>query len=344
MDAAYRRRPAGGSRRTVSRTKYTAQKNGTEGDGRRLLQLLVSLVLFLLVYVGRGVFPGQLEFWQQAMAADVDFQAAFAEFGRAVSEGEPMQSAFEGLCTSIFGGEPAEGQGQSDPFVSIMPNIEPVNSVHYLSGSGVLTGLEGAVTGGAPVSGGLLQDGPENTHSVPESPGPEPSEPVQPEPTQAQVVTAVAQEYTDDGVKLPSNVSFAYYELGLEQTAVPVIGPVTSTFGYRNHPRSGKNEFHLALDIGAEEGTEIGAFADGTVEYIGESDIFGQYLKIRHDNNVSSFYAHCSKLLVQKGDAVSCGQTVALVGQTGDATGPHLHLTIEKDNIRLDPAYYVDLP
>lgn len=352
MDAAYRRRSMGGSRRTASRTKHAAPGNGTEGDGRRLLQLLVSLALFLLVYVGRGVFPGQLEFWQRAMAADVDFQAAFAEFGRAVSEGEPVQSAFEGLCASVFGGETAEEQGKSDLSASHLPGITPVDSVHYLGGSGVLTGLEGVMTGSGPVSGGLLQDGPETSSAAPESPEPEPpespepapSEPVQPEPDQAQVVTAVAQEYTDDGVKLPSNVSFAYYELGLEQTAVPVMGAVTSSFGYRDHPSSGKNEFHLALDIGAAEGTEIGAFADGTVEYIGESDIFGQYLKIRHDNNVSSFYAHCSKLLVRKGETVSCGQTVALVGQTGDATGPHLHLTIEKDNIRLDPAYYVDLP
>ena len=156
------------------------------------------------------------------------------------------------------------------------------------------------------------------------------------------VVTAVAQAVTDDGVELPRNVSFAFYELGLSETAVPVNGPVTSTFGYRDSPVNGKYEFHLALDIGAEEGTEIGAFADGVVRYIGESDEFGQYLMIDHANNVSSFYAHCSKLLVHKGDAVSCGQTVALVGQTGNATGPHLHLTIEKDNIRLDPAYYVD--
>ena len=118
---------------------------------------------------------------------------------------------------------------------------------------------------------------------------------------------------------------------------------MTSAFGYRDSPIDGKNQFHLALDIGAAEGTEIGAFADGVVEYIGENDTFGQYLKINHANGVSSFYAHCSKLLVRKGMTVTCGQTVALVGQTGNATGPHLHLTIEKDNVRLDPAYYVGL-
>ena len=240
-----------------------------------------------------------------------------------------------------------EAPGNDVPPASFSVNVTPVDSVHYLNGQGVLTGLKGTVKGGAPVSGGLIQDGPESppveTESpAPETPVPETPEPAASEPT-GQLVTAVAEEYTADGVKLPSNVSFSYYDLGLEQTAVPVMGAVTSTFGYRDHPSSGKNEFHLALDIGAAEGTEIGAFADGVVEYIGESDVFGQYLKISHANNVSSFYAHCSKLLVRKGETVTCGQTVALVGQTGDATGPHLHLTIEKDNIRLDPAYYVEL-
>ena len=170
----------------------------------------------------------------------------------------------------------------------------------------------------------------------------EPAEPAEPEPT-PKIVNAVAQDYAEDGTALPSNVSFIYYELGLERTVVPVHGAVTSGFGYRTSPLNGKREFHLALDIAAEEGTEIAAFADGVVEYIGESDEFGLYLKIRHANEVSTFYAHCSKLLVKKGDTVTCGQTVALVGSTGDATGAHLHLTIEKDNIRLDPAYYVDV-
>ena len=105
-----------------------------------------------------------------------------------------------------------------------------------------------------------------------------------------------------------------------------------------------KTSFIWLWTLGRRRGAEIGAFSSGVVEYIGESDEFGNYLKIRHENNVSSFYAHCSKLLVHKGDEVACGQTVALVGHTGNATGSHLHLTIEKDNIRLDPAYYVELP
>lgn len=347
MEAAYKRRNTGGSRRTAIQTRYSAQKDGTSGDRRRLIQLIVSLALFLLVYIGRGVFPGQLKMWQHIIESDVDFKAAFEDFGQAVSDGESVRIALETLCVSIFGGDTEGIRADSlDPDLVEQLRWVPKDSLSYISGRGILLKTASAITGAEPSGGALIQNGGEEPLDEPESvPAPEVSSVPEPEPSESilpQVVTAVAQVYTDDGVELPSNVSLAYYELGLEKTVSPVMGSITSGFGYRDHPISGKYEFHLALDIGAAEGTEIGAFADGVVEYIGEDDSFGQYLKINHANNVSSFYAHCSKLLVHKGDVVSCGQTVALVGHTGSATGPHLHLTIEKDKIRLDPAYYVD--
>lgn len=328
MDTLYGRRITGGSRKPVRRTKRPGQQSGT-GDRRRLIQLLVSLALFLLVYVGRGVFPAQLEAWRAVMDENIDFTAAFQEFGQAMSNGSPLKTSLSSLWTQMLGGEPEleEAVSKENMLRPVMLLGEtPGAGRAYLSTHGVMEGHKVSAPPEEPVS---------TASQPPETDSPSP------EPTQPAVVTAVAQEYTADGVKLPSNVSFDFYELGLSKTVDPVTGPVTSTFGYRDSPVNGKNEFHLALDIGAAEGTEIGAFADGVVEYIGKSDEFGLYLKITHANNVSSFYAHCSKLLVHKGDPVTCGQTVALVGHTGNATGPHLHLTIEKDRIRLDPAYYV---
>ncbi|MBD5132997.1 MAG: M23 family metallopeptidase [Clostridiales bacterium] len=332
MDGVSRRTAGSRTRRPAQRARRRPTRSGeAEGDQRRLIQLAVSLVLFLLVYIGRGVFPAQLEVWKTATAVNVDFKAAFQQFSSALSQGEPVRETLEALCVQLLGGEVKEKDSPQ------LPAYEPPQAVvllsqttggglNYLNEQGVFPGLERPQKGDEPVVNEPL-----------------PTEPEPSEPSEPAVVTAMAQEYTDDGVKLPRNVSLAFYELGLSETTVPVNGTITSGFGYRDHPISGNNEFHLALDIGAAEGTEIGAFAAGTVEYIGQSDEFGNYLKIRHDNNVSSFYAHCSKLLVHKGDQVACGQTVALVGHTGNATGPHLHLTIEKDNIRLDPAYYVDL-
>ncbi len=326
VDTGSRHKTAASSRRPVRRTKRLTKKSGARGDNRHLIQLVVSLALFLLVYIGRGVFPNYVAAWRNALTADVDFRAAFQEFGRAISEGERVDTAFQSLCVTVFGGEAETGRPQGITGGTSVPvplSQTERSGLSYLSGHGVLVGTK------------TPQDK-EPVQSLP------PEETEAPETAPA-IVTAVAQAYTDNGVALPSNVSLAYYELGLEKTAVPVKGVATSGFGYRDSPINGKQEFHLALDIGASVGTEIGAFADGVVEYIGKSDEFGLYLKIAHANNVSSFYAHCSKLLVSKGDQVSCGQTVALVGATGNVTGPHLHLTIEKDNIRLDPAYYVDL-
>lgn len=302
-----------------------------EGDRRRLIQLAVSLALFLLVYIGRGVFPAQLAVWKTAAAVNVDFKAVFQQFGAALSQGEPMRETLEALCVQLLGGEVKAPEPPQPPAHEQLSSVTLLSEtsgggLQYFKEQGLLPGLGNTPIKDEPGGDEPVSDQPEPTES---------SEPA--------VVTAVAQEYTSDGVKLPRNVSLAFYELGLSETAVPVKGTATSGFGFRDHPISGKNEFHLAIDIGAAEGEKIGAFSSGTVEYIGQSDEFGNYLKISHENNVSSFYAHCSKLLVHKGDEVACGQAVALVGHTGNATGPHLHLTIEKDNIRLDPAYYVDL-
>lgn len=329
MDGTSRRRTTvRRGQRPAQRTRRPVRNNTTEGDRRRLIQLGISLALFLLVYVGRGVFPTQLMTWKELASVDVDFQAAFQQFGADISQGESVRGALEALCVTLLGGE-VEDQVPELPAEATTPTVVLLSQtgrggLDYLGSHGILE------------KAGFPKKEDELVNREPNFSEPEAAQPA--------VVTAMAQEYTDDGLKLPKNVSLAFYELGLSETAVPIVGTATSGFGYRDSPISGNNEFHLALDIGAEEGTEIGAFAAGTVEYIGTSDEFGNYLKINHENNVSSFYAHCSELLVHKGDQVACGQTVALVGHTGNATGSHLHLTIEKDNIRLDPAYYVDLP
>lgn len=317
MDAGVRRRAASVRGR---RMKPAKSQGGTTRWG---IQLVVSGLLFLLVFIGRGVFPGQTQVVRQMLQEDMDV-GMWVE--RAASWVDGRLPGGNWLGTWMAG----QAQGAESPVqqVTLLGQQQDLGQ-EYLSTHGVTQETEPQEEKKEiPV---------ESTPSPTPQPTPEPT----PQPT-PEVVTAVAQEYSPDGVALPSNVSYERYELGLSKTVCPVMGQVSSTFGYRTNPITQKNEFHLALDIAADEGTEIHAFADGVVEYIGQSDDFGLYFKISHANGVSSFYAHCSKLLIQKGDKVTCGQTVALVGETGMATGPHLHLTIEKDNIRLDPAYYVD--
>ncbi|MEI3140912.1 MAG: M23 family metallopeptidase [Lawsonibacter sp.] len=97
------------------------------------------------------------------------------------------------------------------------------------------------------------------------------------------------------------------------------------------------------MDIGGQIGDPIGAFAAGTVEYVGRRTTpTGCIFQIDHGNGVKSFYAHCSKLCVSKGQTVAAGEKVAEVGSSGAATGPHLHLELKCNGLHVNPTYYIE--
>ncbi len=123
--------------------------------------------------------------------------------------------------------------------------------------------------------------------------------------------------------------------------APPLRGEVTSPFGWREHPATGREAFHYGVDIAAEEGAEIDCFADGTVGVVGESVELGKYLTVHHANGVLTLYAHCSRVTVSPDEAVKRGDKLAEAGSTGNATGPHLHFEIQDGEDYLDPAYYL---
>lgn len=104
--------------------------------------------------------------------------------------------------------------------------------------------------------------------------------------------------------------------------------PVTSSFGWRIHPVTGEYKFHAGVDLGYDEGTPIPAMFEGQVIMAGNySDGYGNQVLIYHAvNDTYTRYAHCSVLYVQAGDYVGSGDCIALVGNTGNSTGPHLHL------------------
>ena len=137
----------------------------------------------------------------------------------------------------------------------------------------------------------------------------------------------------------PDTVDQTVYPMEFEHI-LPAEGTLTSDFGSRLSPTTGQPGFHYGLDIAADEGVRIGAFADGTVREIGESS-YGNYLIVDHDDGFSTLYAHCSSISAKVGDSVSCGEEIARVGQTGNATGPHLHLELWKDGAALDPSDYL---
>jgi murein DD-endopeptidase MepM/ murein hydrolase activator NlpD len=106
----------------------------------------------------------------------------------------------------------------------------------------------------------------------------------------------------------------------------PVAGEMTSPYGVRM--RGWTPRLHHGVDIAAPEGTPVAAMRGGRVEHAGSRGGYGLSVVIRHDRNVSTLYAHLSRIDVRQGDRVRGGQTIGAVGRTGTATGPHLHFEV----------------
>lgn len=136
-------------------------------------------------------------------------------------------------------------------------------------------------------------------------------------------------------------------ELGNMPSILPVMGSLISGFGYRNHPVSGASKFHEGLDFACPVGTPIYASGNGVVEIAetGESG-YGICLNLNHKNGYKSKYAHLSKISVRNGQEVKRGQLIALSGNTGLSTGPHLHYEVSYEEVKTDPIdfIYMDLP
>ena len=99
-------------------------------------------------------------------------------------------------------------------------------------------------------------------------------------------------------------------------------------------------KYHYGCDLAADTGTPITAFADGMIVAQGDSDSFGKYVMIDHPDGYRTLYAHCSAICMNCGE-VKKGDVIALVGSTGAATGPHLHFELEKDDVYLNPEFYI---
>jgi murein DD-endopeptidase MepM/ murein hydrolase activator NlpD len=120
-----------------------------------------------------------------------------------------------------------------------------------------------------------------------------------------------------------------------------LLGKVNSKFGWRMHPILNVLKYHAGIDIGGlGYGANILAADGGTVITSDYSSSYGNYVTISHGNGYTTLYAHMSKRLVSKGDTITKGQIIGLVGSTGLSTGPHLHFEIWKDGSRVDPLNY----
>jgi murein DD-endopeptidase MepM/ murein hydrolase activator NlpD len=112
---------------------------------------------------------------------------------------------------------------------------------------------------------------------------------------------------------------------------------VTSAWGDRLHPIFGEVRFHAGVDLGAELAQEIRAAGPGTVVFAGWNGAHGKQLELQHDAHLTTRYSHLMTLLVGVGKKVQRGEVIGLAGQTGQATGPHLHFELRVDGESVDP-------
>lgn len=122
----------------------------------------------------------------------------------------------------------------------------------------------------------------------------------------------------------------------------PLAGRLSSTFGTRRHPVTGKISKHGGIDIAVKTGTLVGAAADGIVT-VASTNVghYGTAVFLDHRNGYITHYGHLSKILVRVGQKVRAGQIIARSGSTGRSTGPHLHFTIKKKGVSLDPLKFL---
>ncbi len=116
----------------------------------------------------------------------------------------------------------------------------------------------------------------------------------------------------------------------------PIIGTVTSRFGYRNPTTASVPKNHTGIDLAANTGTVIYASLDGVVKIASGEGDYGNHLRIEKDD-IAIYYAHCNKLYVKEGEYVKQNQPIAEVGATGNVTGPHLHFEIRKNDRYVNP-------
>jgi murein DD-endopeptidase MepM/ murein hydrolase activator NlpD len=121
----------------------------------------------------------------------------------------------------------------------------------------------------------------------------------------------------------------------------PVDGPVSSGFGFRSDPFTGRTALHTGLDFPAETGATIMAAAGGVVKTAERHPAYGNMVEIDHGNGLVTRYAHASRLLARVGDLVRRGQTVAEVGSTGRSTGPHLHFEVLVHGVQQNPSKFL---
>lgn len=286
----------------------------TAKDLRLMLRLVACGGIFTALVAAKLLLPAKMAGFNEklsaAMERNMDVQAVFSAVGRAFSGEEGVA---EEVYQAVF--HPQEEAVQTG---GALPEADaPVKMT----------------TRTPKIRDGAALDTLRSFRTEPENPENSPAPESPPASNLAYVL------YSQEN--LPEGVSMEQALLGFDYCAPLAAGALSSDFGYREHPTEGEERFHYGVDLAADTGTEVRCFADGAVTAVGDSSSYGRYCVIAHEGGYSTLYAHCSRITVSSGAAVSRGQKIAEVGETGMATGPHLHFELQREGTYLNPIYYV---
>lgn len=302
----------------IKYTNRSSKKRSSPSSWENLqwIRLLCSVLLFLAVFLGKQIYPekilgigGEIV---SVLGKTTDFKAIFSELGASLYHDELLNGIGE-FCVEVFGAEPTSEPVPSPPEALNLPQISSARSYQQTQRIELHTFCTEALN----------------------------IEPIQEDENTVPPVGTVLLAGEEPSQPLPEGYTMDKLSFGDLETVTPVFGNLNSGFGYRDHPINGTYSFHSGTDIRAHSGDPILAFAAGQVEYIGEDDSYGLYLQLNHGNGIKSFYAHCQRVCVQKGQSIQAGEKIAEVGSTGRTTGPHLHLELRCGDVRVDPAYYI---
>jgi len=153
-------------------------------------------------------------------------------------------------------------------------------------------------------------------------------------------------EQLDDREKQLSVLEAMIMNRNLQAEVLPAGRPIakgwlSSKYGIRNDPFTGKPEFHKGVDLAGKEGSDIFSVAAGVVTWAGKRYGYGNLVEINHGNGYVTRYGHCKKVLVHVGDTVKKGQLISKMGSTGRSTGPHVHFEVWVNGKTVDPTKYL---
>ena len=319
-------------RRTMPRQRTAAPRGSREGVRAEtpagelfLVRAVACGLIFTMLIALKLLWPGNLAQMRgtlgEWLVRDADFEEAFSAVGHAVSGEGGIIDSLEEAYIAVFGAREAQ----------------------EVSGTAEIPDSENAPDEASddPAPRSYYQDSGEAGEGDASAEGSE----AQADSSSVDQIGANASEMQANALfadrALPAHTAAEQRILGFDY-ATPLTGTMTSSFGWRTHPVSGRESFHYGVDLASEEGASICCFADGRVETVGESTELGNYLTVSHDNGFSTLYAHCKRVTAEAGSRVERGEKIAEVGQTGNATGPHLHFEVHEGATYLNPVYYVE--